>query len=121
MTDLLREIEKGHEAKFKLDEELHFKTICRCHKTFGLWAADHLGFDGQQAEEFAVRLVRMTLDFPKASAVLDAVTSEFAGAGVQMAEKDVHAAYQRFYALACEQIGSDYPTPLDGDHVQVGG
>lgn len=121
MTDLLREIEKGYEAKYKLDEELHFKAICRCHKTFGLWAADHLGLDGQQAEDYARRLVRLTLDRPNAGAVLDTVVSEFTDAGVRMSDKDIHAAYARFYALACEQIGADYPTPLDTDHVQVGG
>lgn len=121
MTDILREIEKGYEAKYKLDEELHFKAMCRSHKMFGLWAADHLGHDGQQAEEFAMRMVRLTLEQKKVDAVVDTVAKEFADAGVHVPAPEVAAAYHRFYAIACEQIGTDYPTPLGTDHEQVGG
>ena len=121
MTDLLREIEKGYEAKYKLDEELRFKAICRCSKMFGLWAADHLGLDGHQADEYARRLVRLTLDRPHPEAVVDTVLADFRVSEVRLSEQDTHAAYHRFYAQACEQVGSDYPMPLDTDHVQVGG
>ena len=121
MPDILREIEKGYEAKYKLDEELHFKMICRCHKMLGLWAADHLGLDGQQADEYARHLVRLTLDKPGAAAVLEKVKNDFRHAEIKLGDADVMAAYHRFYALACEQVGADYPTPLGTDHVQVGG
>lgn len=121
MTDLLREIEKGYEAKYKLDEEMRFKAMCRCSKMFGLWAADHLGLDGQQADDYARRLVRLTLDGPHADAVVDTVLTDFRTAEVRLSDSDTNAAYHRFYAVACEQIGSDYPTPLGADHVQVGG
>lgn len=121
MSDVLRDIEQSYEAKYKLDEELHFKVTSRCNKMFGLWAADHLGLDGQQAEEYARRLVRHNLDQPHGASVVDAVLGEFKDSGVRLTEADVHAAFNRFHALACEQVGTDYPTPLGTDHIQVGG
>ena len=45
-SNALREIEKGHEAKYKLDEERRFKAECRRNKLFGLWIAEHLGLSG---------------------------------------------------------------------------
>ncbi|NJO55249.1 MAG: DUF1476 domain-containing protein [Rhodospirillales bacterium] len=121
MTDTFREIERGHEAKFKLDEELRFKINSRCCKMFGLWAADHLGLNGPQADEYARHLVRRMLDRAKPETICDEVISEFAAAGVGLSEMQSRTAFARCYALACEQIGADYPTPLGSDHIQVGG
>ena len=64
MTDTLREIEKGHEAKFKLDEELRFKVQSRRNKLFGLWAAEQLGLRGGQSDEYARSLIRLGLEKP---------------------------------------------------------
>ena len=41
-SNTLRDIEKGYEAKYKLDEERRFKAECRRNKLFGLWIAGHL-------------------------------------------------------------------------------
>ncbi|MBL8659598.1 MAG: DUF1476 domain-containing protein [Rhodospirillales bacterium] len=121
MTDILREIEKGHEAKYKLDEELHFKVRCRASKLFGLWAAEHLGYGEAQASDYARQLVSHCLDAPNAAAVVDNVGADLADAGVKLANADVLAAYSRCHAAAAEQFADAYPLPLDTDHSPVGG
>jgi hypothetical protein len=121
MPDTLREIEKGHEAKYKLDEELRFKIRCRCNRVFGNWAARHLGMAGQEADNYARSLVRLALDAPRAEIVLETVSGDFRAAGVRMKDDDIRAAYAKFYAEASEAVETDYPMPLDRDHVQIGG
>ncbi len=121
MPDTLREIERGHEAKYKLDEELRFKTRCRCNRTFGAWAARHLGLAGPEAESYARSLVRLDLDAPRPGVVLATVIGDFRAAGVRMGEAEIKSAFNRMYAEAADQVGEAYPMPLDGDHVQIGG
>jgi hypothetical protein len=121
MTDTLREIERGYEAKFKLDEELRFKVRSRSNKLFGLWAAELLGKSGSDAEAYARALVRRDLDRPGTSIVMDTVRADLGAAGRLADDSMVEDAYSRCAAEAAQQVLNDYPTPLDRDHVQVGG
>lgn len=121
MTDTLREIEKGYEAKFKLDEELRFKIRSRSNKLFGLWAAGLLGKAGSDAEAYARSLVRHDLDRPGTSIVLDTVRADLAAAGMRPESGTIEAEYGRLAAVAAQQILNDYPMPLDSDHARVGG
>ncbi len=121
MADILREIEKGHEAKYKLDEELRFKTRCRCNRAFGKWAARHLGMADAAAETYARSLVRLDLDAPRPGAVLATVIGDFRAAGVRFAEAEIKSAFNRMYAEAADEVAGLYPTALDTDHVRIGG
>jgi hypothetical protein len=121
MIDVFREIEKGREAKYKLDEELRFKAECRRNRLLGAWTAGHLGLDGTEAEAYARRLVRRSLDAPGYGAVVDMVREDLDRAAVEVPVNDILAAFERCQSLAVAQIAADYPTALDVDHVQVGG
>lgn len=121
MTDTLREIEKGYEAKFKLDEELRFKVRSRSNKLFGLWAAGLLGKTGSEGEAYARALVRHDLDRPGTTVVLDTVRADLTAAGRLPDASAVEEVYGRCAAEAAQQVLNDYPMPLDSDHVQVGG
>jgi hypothetical protein len=120
MTDTLREIEKGHEAKFKLDEELRFKAQCRRDKLLGLWAAERLGMTGSQADAYAKSLVRLGLDEGGGGNVVAKVMSDFEKMGVKRTQTDLMSAAKQFYATAIEQLSKDFPKALDRDHVRVG-
>ncbi len=121
MADTFREIERGYEAKYKLDEELHFKAQCRRNRLLGAWAAERMGVTGGRAEEYARTLVRLNLETPGADPIIDKVIADFKGAGVRLDPRDVVAQFERFQHQAIDQITADYPQPLDSDHVQVGG
>lgn len=120
MTDTLREIEKGHEAKYKLDEELHFKARCRRAKLFGLWAAEHLGMTGAEADEYARSMVRLAIEQPGTDAVLRTVLSDMQARDVSLTEPEVVSAFGGYLAVALEQLAEEFPTALDTDHVRVG-
>jgi hypothetical protein len=121
MTDTLREIEKGHEAKFKLDEELRFKVQSRRNKLFGLWAAEKLGLQGDQANDYARSLIRLDLEQPGHGDVVGKVLDDFRHAGLGVNDREAYAGFANAHAIAVEQIAEAYPMPLDSDHVQVGG
>jgi hypothetical protein len=120
MTDTLREIEKAHEAKFKLDEELRFKAQCRRDKLLGLWAAEHLGMTQPHADAYAKNLVRLGLDEGGGGNVLDKMMADFEKMGVKLTQTDVTTAAEQFYASALEQLSKDFPKALGRDHERVG-
>lgn len=119
-TDTLREIEKAHEAKFKLDGELRFKAQCRRDKLLGLWAAEHLGMTSAQADAYAKSLVRLGLDEGGIGNVLGKVMADFGKIGVKLTQTDVTTAAKQFYAAAIEQLSKDFPKALGRDHERVG-
>jgi hypothetical protein len=121
MTDTFREIEKGHEAKYKLDEELRFRVQSRRNKLFGLWAAEKLGLDDGQANAYARSLIRLYLEKPGHPDLVGKVLEDFGAVGIAVGEGEVIAALANSHASALEQISDAYPMPLDSDHVQVGG
>lgn len=121
MTDTFREIEKGHEARYKLDEELRFKAQSRRNKLLGLWAAERMGRGRKDAADYARELVVLDLDKPGTGGVIRRVVADFETCGVALSESDVASAASRFYATALEQLTADYPSPLGRDHEQVGG
>ncbi|QLH40464.1 MAG: DUF1476 domain-containing protein [Defluviicoccus sp.] len=120
-TDLFRDIEQGHEAKFKLDEELRFKVRSRRNKLFGLWAAQQLGFEGEEAREYARSLVLLECERPGHLDVGDKVIQDLRAVGADVAAPSVVKALADAEAEAVREIVADYPMPLDTDHVQVGG
>lgn len=51
------EREKEFEARFKHDEELHFKVTARRNRLIGLWAAKQMALDAAAAEAYAKTVV----------------------------------------------------------------
>jgi hypothetical protein len=121
MADIFREIEQGYEAKYKLDEELHFKVRCRRNRLFGLWAAERLGLSEREAEEYARALVRLDLEQPGHLDVEDKAADDLRTMGQAVTERELFSVLARCETEAMRQITDAYPMPLDRDHVQVGG
>jgi len=56
--------ENAFENKYKHDEEMKFKAQMRCNKLLGLWAAELLGKKGEDANAYAIEVVKS--DFEEA-------------------------------------------------------
>lgn len=56
--------ENAFENKYKHDEEMKFKAQMRCNKLLGLWAAELLGKTGEDADAYAMEVVKS--DFQEA-------------------------------------------------------
>ena len=49
------------EKKFSHDEELRFKVHSRCAKLFGLWVAEKLGKENEDAENYAREMISLSM------------------------------------------------------------
>jgi len=58
------ERENAFENKFAHDEEMKFRAVARRNKLLGLWAAELLGKSGEDAEAYALDVVKA--DFEEA-------------------------------------------------------
>ncbi len=121
MADILRDLERSHEARFKLDQELRFKAECRRNKLFGLWAAEIMGLAADDAEAYGKRLVALGLEPDGGRSVVREVLARFAAHGVARSEDELSAALQRCHESAVESVARDFPRALGADHVQIGG
>jgi hypothetical protein len=121
MQDAFREIERSHEAKYKLDEELRFKAQSRRTRLLGLWAAQRMGMAQAEADAYAKRLVGFNLERSGTAHIAAKVLADLNEVGVAVNETEVMAAIDQFYAEALASLAEDFPRALDRDHVQIGG
>lgn len=120
MEDTLRERQKGHEAKYKLDEELKFKTVARRNKLIGLWAAERLGMNAPEADTYAKEVVGSGFADSEGQGVVDKIVKDFQDRGLEIAEDDIREEMTRLLAVARDQVTNQYPEPLGPDHAKVG-
>lgn len=121
MDDILRDIEKGHEAKFKLDEETRFKIACRREKLLGLWAAEQMGLSPADGEAYARQLVKAALAKGGVERNAQTILEDLGRHGADFRHGDIVRVRERCQAEAAAEILDRYPDPLDGDHSPIGG
>jgi len=78
--------EKAFETKFQKDQELQFKVMARRNKLLGLWAADKLGFQGEEAQAYSKEVVVSDFDEPGDQDVLRKVLHDLTEKGVDITE-----------------------------------
>lgn len=113
---VFEDIEKGYEAKYKMDEELRFKAHAKRDKLLGLWAAGKMGIEGEAAEKYAKEVVVADLEEPGPEDVIRKVMGDFEAKGVSVTEAEVREELARLMGVALKELGAEYPEPLDKDH-----
>ncbi len=96
--------EKGFEAKFKQDEELRFKVYARRNKILGLWAAELLGLSGDDANAYAMDVVKSDFEAPGDDDVLQKVLGDLTAKNVDMNEHRLRTRMDELVAEASKQI-----------------
>ena len=89
--------EEGFERKFAHDEELRFKATARRNKLLGLWVAELLGKQGDDAEAYAKEVVKA--DFEE--------VGEVDAAGVEQSDHQIRRQMADLMAEAITQIESE--------------
>jgi hypothetical protein len=77
------------EAKFAYDQELQFKMIAKRNYRLGMWAAELLGKNDSDAEEYARSVVKSDFEEPGEEDVVRKVVGDLAD--TETAEADVRA------------------------------
>ncbi|MFN3823204.1 MAG: DUF1476 domain-containing protein [Pseudorhodobacter sp.] len=96
--------EKAFEAKFAHDAEMQFRAEARCNKLLGLWAAEMLGKKGEEANAYALDVVKA--DFEEAGHE-DVVRKVAADLGHRATADEIRAKLASLLPLAKHQLMSE--------------
>ena len=98
------EREKAFEAKFKQDQELQFKVMARRNKLLGLWAAELLGLGDDEAQAYAIEVVKADFEEPGDNDVLAKVLGDLTAKGIDKSEHQVRKQMDELMDEATAQI-----------------
>jgi len=80
--------EKAFEAKYRLDQDMDFKTRMRRDKLVGLWAAELMGLSGDAANAYALTVIEASIDTPDQD-VADKIANDLAARSVTVSASEV--------------------------------
>lgn len=98
------ERERAFENKFAHDQEMMFRAMARRNKMAGHWAAELLGKKGEEAEEYAMNLVRADIYEINRG---DLATRLAADLGHRIDESEIRAKIAEFHARAKAELLSE--------------
>ena len=93
--------ESAFENKFAHDEEMKFKAEARTNKLLGLWAAELMGKKGEEADAYAIEVVKA--DFEEAGHE-DVVRKVAGDLGDKASADEIRAKRASLVALAKDQL-----------------
>ncbi|MBT4711247.1 MAG: DUF1476 domain-containing protein [Alphaproteobacteria bacterium] len=85
----LEDRKKGFEEKYAHDKEFEFKVVARRNKLLGLWAAEKLGLDGEDAAAYAREVIESDFEEAGHEDVFNKVWGDFQAKSVDQSEHQV--------------------------------
>ena len=101
--------EKAAEAKFSHDQETAFKVMARRNKLLGLWIAEHLGLQGDEAEVYAREVVKADFDEPGEEDVFEKVWGDLQDKNMDLSEHRVRRQMADLLGEAERQVVEETP------------
>jgi hypothetical protein len=95
---------EGFESKFARDEELRFKATARRNKLLGLWAAEKMGLQGPQAEDYAKMVVSADFSEPGDEDVFCKIRADFDAKQVEQSDHQIRRTMDELMSVAVGQI-----------------
>jgi hypothetical protein len=95
---------EGYESKFAHDEELKFKANARRNKLLGLWAAQKLGKNEEEAQAYAREVVRADMQEAGEEDVFRKIRSDFDAAKVDQSDHQIRRTMEELLGEAIAQI-----------------
>ena len=86
--------ERAQEAKFAHDEEMLFKVHARRNRLLGQWAAEQMGLNAAEADDYAKAIV--DADFKEAGDedVISKLLGDLVSAGIEIGDAEIRAALE---------------------------
>ncbi len=92
------------EKKFAHDETTKFKVMARRNKLLGLWAAECLGLEGDDADAYAKQVVRADFEKPGEEDVFEKVWADLQAKEADISEHRVRRQMAELMEVAQEQV-----------------
>ncbi len=96
--------QKAFETKFVLDAELEFKINARRNKLLGLWAAEKLGKNGSEAEQYAKDVVMADMEKSGDEDIIDKLFKDFGRAGLTIHISEIEQQIADLAPVARKQL-----------------
>ncbi len=98
------ERERGYEAKWAHDEEIHFKVLARRNNLLGHWAAETLGLQDTTADEYAMAVVHAGLAGKSADPVFEKIQNDFHAGGINLSARAIHQKMEELFHVASLEV-----------------
>jgi hypothetical protein len=95
------ERERAFENMFAHDEEMKFRARARRNKMVGLWAAKLLGKEGDEADAYAMEVVRADFSEPGHEDVIRKLVGDL---GHRVDEAEIRAKMEEYLGTAKSQL-----------------
>jgi len=99
--------ENAFEAKFAHDADLRFKAGARRNKLLGLWAADLMGMNSDEAEAYAKAVIKSDFEEAGDEDVFRKVRADFDAKGIDRSDHQLRRTMDELMAKAIEQIQAE--------------
>ena len=101
MTTTFDDRERAFENMFAHDEEMSFKAVARRNRMVGLWAAGLLGKTGEEADAYAMEVLRSAFEEVGHGDVTRKLAADL---GPRASEREVRAKMDEMLATAKGQL-----------------
>ncbi|MEM9054761.1 MAG: DUF1476 domain-containing protein [Pseudomonadota bacterium] len=96
--------ERAEEAKFAMDAATEFKVMARRNKLLGLWAAELMNIQGDDAEAYAKSVVMSDLEEPGDEDVFRKVSGDLDTAKVDVNDQRLREQMAELLPIARDQV-----------------
>jgi hypothetical protein len=83
--------ERGEEARFAREEEMHFRIQARRNRLLGAWAATRMGLSAAEADAYAKSVVQADFEESGDEDVVRKLLGDLTSAGIETDEAEVRA------------------------------
>jgi hypothetical protein len=90
--------ERGQEEIFAREQDQEFRVHARRNKMLGLWVAEQLGVAGDEANTYAMTLVKADMREPGDDDVVQQALADLAEKGLSASEEGVRSQMAKFEA-----------------------
>ena len=90
--------ERGQEEKFAREQDQEFRVHARRDKMLGLWVAEQMGLAGDEANAYAMTLVKADMREPGDDDVVQQALADLAEKGLSASEEEVRSQMAKFEA-----------------------
>ena len=98
---------QAYENKFKNDQEFEFRAMARRNKLLGLWLAEHFGFTGENAANYAKEVIEADFEEPGDEDVVRKVMADIEKHGVDISDYLLRKKMEELLAEAIRQLESE--------------
>jgi len=96
--------ERAEEAKFAMDAATEFKVMARRNKLLGLWAAELMNIQGDEADAYAKTVVMSDLEEPGDEDVFRKVRGDLDEAKVDVSDQRLREHMAELLPVARDQV-----------------